>query len=374
VTQRPAWRSPANLALLLFCLMVAVAVLISPLPQRSLSALGPLALGIVLYLLLGKLPLGKQTRERLLRLAPWLLALLGSVIGLAGMLGMLPAHHFLFLRLPPLARLQGYLAGAFNPNVIAGALVVLFPFSWSLVLADSGDRPGRAWGRRLLAAGLGAILLGVIALSGSRGGYLALAAMLALLLALRWPSVGKWGLALALVGVLVGGTLMGWQQIINGLVLNTTIGGLDARLEIWSRALTILSDFPFTGIGLGCFHEIVAQMYPLFLVPAGTVTHAHNLYLQVAVDLGLPGLLAYLVLVGCACYELLATLRAGRRDPWAEARLLAAACLTSLVGMGLHGLLDAAVWDNKGAFLPWVVMGLASALYRQYRQRQVEGA
>lgn len=372
MTQRSAWRSPANLALLLFLLMVAVAILISPLPQRSLSALGPLALGIVLYLLLGRLPLGKQTQGQLLRLAPWLLALLGSALGVVGALGMLPAHHFLFRRLPPLARLQSYMPGAFNPNVIAGAMVVLFPFPWSLALAASGDKPGRAWARRLLAAGLGIILLGVIVLSGSRGGYLATTVMVALLLALRWPSVGKWGLVLVLVGSLVGGTLMGWQQVINGLMLNTTIGGLDARQEIWSRALTILSDFPFTGIGLGCFYEIVAQMYPLFLVPAGTVTHAHNLYLQVAIDLGLPGLAAYLVIVGYACYELLTTLRAGRREPWAEARLLAAACLTSLVGMGVHGLLDAAVWDNKGAFLPWIVMGLAAALYRHYRQQAIQ--
>lgn len=369
MSQRPAWRSPVNLALLLFLSMVAVGVLVSPLPRRSLDALGPLALGIALYLLLGKLPLGQQRRERLLRLAPWLLALLGGALGLVGVLGMLPAHHFLFRRLPPLARLQGYLPVTFNPNVIAGAMVVLFPFPWSLALAANADRPGRAWAQRLLAAALGAILLGVIALSGSRGGYLAVAVMLALLLALRWPSVGKWGLIVALLGALVGGTAVGWQKIVDELLLNTTIGGLDARLEIWSRALTIVSDFPFTGVGLGCFQEIVAHMYPLFLIPAGTVTHAHNLFLQVAIDLGLPGLLAYLVLVGWACYELLAALRAGRREPWAEARLLAAACLTSLAGMAAHGLLDAAVWDNKGAFLPWVVMGLAASIYRYYQQR-----
>ncbi len=134
----------------------------------------------------------------------------------------------------------------------------------------------------------------------------------------------------------------------------------------------MIEDFPFTGVGLGCFEPVVAAMYPLFLVPGATVSHAHNLFLQVATDLGLPGLIAYLAILGRSLYLGVAGYRAfigkGQRD----LGLLSAACVASLSGACVHGLLDCATWGNKGAFLPWVVMGFSVALYRL--SQNTEGA
>ncbi|MFH1085534.1 MAG: hypothetical protein V1772_07210, partial [Chloroflexota bacterium] len=84
-------------------------------------------------------------------------------------------------------------------------------------------------------------------------------------------------------------------------------------------------------------------------------------YLQIALDLGLPGLAAVLVLWGVGLGTALAGARQGRTRERACA-LLAMACIASLAGLGLHGLIDAAVWNNRAAFVPWVVTGLATAL------------
>jgi O-antigen ligase len=35
------------------------------------------------------------------------------------------------------------------------------------------------------------------------------------------------------------------------------IGGLDERVEIWSRALYAIQDFSFTGVGLGAFNRVI---------------------------------------------------------------------------------------------------------------------
>ena len=54
---------------------------------------------------------------------------------------------------------------------------------------------------------------------------------------------------------------------------------LDSRVEIWSRALYALQDFPFTGVGLGTFRRVVNLLYPLFLVPPDVdIAHAHNIF------------------------------------------------------------------------------------------------
>ena len=37
------------------------------------------------------------------------------------------------------------------------------------------------------------------------------------------------------------------------------------RLEIWSRAIYMLQDFPFTGIGMGAFRQVANLLYPFFL-------------------------------------------------------------------------------------------------------------
>jgi putative inorganic carbon (HCO3(-)) transporter len=46
---------------------------------------------------------------------------------------------------------------------------------------------------------------------------------------------------------------------------------------------------------MGTFSQVANAMYPFFLAgPDADIPHAHNLFLQVAVDLGLPGLVAWL--------------------------------------------------------------------------------
>ena len=69
-----------------------------------------------------------------------------------------------------------------------------------------------------------------------------------------------------------------------------TLGSLEGRIEVWSRAISMIQDFLFTGIGRGSFGPLADTLYPFFLAAPGTGPHAHNLFLQVAVDLGILGL------------------------------------------------------------------------------------
>ena len=359
--RRLSWmgqRAPGDLAFALLAVMVTVSVLVSPLPSRSLAALPPLLAGLILYCLLTRWPFTIVH----LHWAWWGMILTGLAICLLAPPATFPPNHVLFRWFPLWARLRPYLPDTFNENVVSGALAVLLPFG--VARGVQSWRAGCRWGPQVLLAVIAAIPLGILAMSTSRGGYLATAAALLILLGLLWPQLSRWVIPGVMIVALVAGTYIGWGVIADALMTGQATSGLDGRVEIWSRALMIIADFPFTGAGLGCFEPIVATLYPLFLAPQGTVAHAHNLFLQVAVDVGLPGLVAYLALLGLSFYAGGVAYRAFRSQGRRELALLSAACLGSLGGMCVQGLIDAVAWGNKGAFIPWVVLGLSVALYR----------
>jgi O-antigen ligase len=64
---------------------------------------------------------------------------------------------------------------------------------------------------------------------------------------------------------------------------------LASRWEVWQRGVMMVRDFPYTGIGIGTYNTIAHLLYPFFIAaPDEVVPHAHNQFLQVAVDLGMP--------------------------------------------------------------------------------------
>ncbi len=256
-----------------------------------------------------------------------------------------------------------------NPNVMAGSLVLLLPLGIGLLLF--AWRSLRNW-ERLLAAGFVVLGGGMLLLTQSRGAWLALAAALAVLVSLRFRRGWIFVLAAALVGV-AGAALIGLDQAAAYLVSSATLGGAEGRLEVWSRALYMIQDFPFTGIGMGTFTGVADRLYPFFLYAPGTVEHAHNLFLQVAVDLGLPGLVAWLAILLGLSYTAWRVVKISSGDcrarperslamtePWLLG--LGAGLLAAQVALAVHGLTDAVTWGMvRPAPLVWLVWGLIAA-------------
>jgi hypothetical protein len=176
------------------------------------------------------------------------------------------------------------------------------------------------------------------------------------------------------------------------LSLNT----LDLRLEIWPRAIYGIQDFPFTGMGMNTFRKVVLVLYPSFLIgPDTDIGHAHNEFLQAALDLGIPGLIAFIALYIGAFWMLIRTwqsLRLNAQSPSSGQRTavpltrpggwfsilgtspLADARLVQMVVLGLGGdllahmlwgLTDAMALGARPAFPFWVILGLISGLHQQ---------
>ena len=305
-------------------------------------------------------------------------------------------------RLPP--RLTG-LAGAergFHPNEVAGALLWVTPAFIALtvlllakakVLCMTFGR-ARAMAIVSLVAAAALLVTGAFVLTQSRGGYIAFAIASLTLFIIVLPPLAR-GLVLGSLVILVAilGVVLsqqGAEAIWDGLMGSGLAGDpafslntLQGRLELWSRALYGIQDFPFTGMGMNTFRHIVHLLYPLFIVsPDYDVAHAHNEFLQAALDLGIPGLVAFLALY-LAAFRMLREIWLVVQKPEFCARrqdfslLPLDACLliqTLVLGLGgglfahmLYGLTDAVALGAKPGVLFWMLLGLISGLYAQAR-------
>ncbi len=364
-------RTPFNLAFVLLGVALGVGILVSADPMETL----PKATGVVLGLAVWRFVVIAVGRRPHVALAVGLLLLICLGFSVTGVLSLreLPkipaltaANPFRNLALPGLAQLSTH------PNQLAALISFFLPLLVSLAV---GPRPGPS--RHLWRVALALVTLLVVAiliLTQSRGGWIATAAGLFALAAL-WaavlpPSRARRGLRLVVglavlaalaVAVWIGPTTL-WEMWLNPPA-DTAVGTLrtlGVRRAIWPWGATAVGDFPFTGVGLGAFRQVVFRLYPLPPWPDYDLGHAHNIFLQTALDTGLPGLVAYLAVLFVAAAV---GWRVARRDP--GFRAVSLGLLAGLVALHVFGLADALVLGAKPAVVFWFALGLLAAMNKE---------
>jgi O-antigen ligase len=134
-------------------------------------------------------------------------------------------------------------------------------------------------------------------------------------------------------------------------------GVLNYRIDTWKGAVRIIKENPALGLGVGKsnFGKTVKKFNDLNI----PYDHAHNIYLQIAVELGLLGLAAFLWLFGSVFYHgLKHYLSLPRND---EKAILIFGILCSIGGLFLHGLI-AYFYKHEGFYTLWVAVALLFAL------------
>jgi O-antigen ligase len=107
----------------------------------------------------------------------------------------------------------------------------------------------------------------------------------------------------------------------------------DTRFEIWPTAADIAAAYFPVGSGLGTFNLAYEQAEDFELLAPGWVTSAHNEYLQISIETGLPGILLIAVFI--------ALLSKWFRQPSAAAELtIKRAALLSIVLIMIHSAVD----------------------------------
>ncbi|MEJ2080449.1 MAG: O-antigen ligase family protein [Acidobacteriota bacterium] len=253
--------------------------------------------------------------------------------------------------------------GSLNANPVGGSLVLFLPLmgllGWWLYRTATGRSGG--FGVLVILAALAS--LAVLILSQSRSAWVGFAASIGLLLAIRYRWL-RWAILVGLACAVV--TLAVWrpwnqQEATQAFDEATGEIGLSARLEIWDRAVYGIQDFPFTGMGMNAFRKVVHLLYPLFLVPPDTdIASAHNQFLQTALDLGIPGLVAYIALWAAIGRMLWFTgSRGGRLDS-----LLAAGLAAGFLAQLVYMMTDAIPLGAKLGIFWWMAAILVVASFK----------
>lgn len=242
----------------------------------------------------------------------------------------------------------GYIAGALivgkrpffgpfvNPNYLASFILPGLAICVATVLLGSSLR------LRLAAGGAGLFLYYGIGQTSSRGATVAACVLLAIA-AVRMAKRRALSLVrIALVGSLLVALTVGLNPSLVRKFLDR--GEHDpynyARVGIWMGTLSMIKQYPVTGVGLGHYYYIAKQFTPYV---EDSITHyrkwpniAHSEYLQYAAEIGLPGVI---LLFGLAGYLLiLAWRRADGAPP--ENKIVQESALLAAAGLSVHALVD----------------------------------
>ncbi|RMG92542.1 MAG: O-antigen ligase domain-containing protein [Chloroflexi bacterium] len=354
-------RTPFDVAFLLLLTAVLVSLTIATFDiTLSLVKIAGVLTGMSLYYT--AVTLGKTNQHgRFLVLSFFLLA--GTGIALAGLLGTRWPGPFAFLnrigqQLPFWGQIPGTIEGTVSTNELAGVLDWVVPIF--AALAAGAIRQKRILLAFLLLAGTGFTAFILLA-TQSRGGILAMGVTTLVMLALAHPW-GRW-LATTATGSIIG-LLVYFRpwSLIGSTDITTTDPGLTGRLEIWSRAIYALQDFPFTGVSMNGFRVVVHILYPLFLIPPDRdIAHAHNHILQAGLDLGFPGMIAYLASWFVAIYLLWCAWRTGRERP------LTIGLIGAFTAAWVYGIFDVITLGARPGFLWWILLAITT-LHHEHTQ------
>jgi O-antigen ligase len=263
-------------------------------------------------------------------------------------------------------------AERFHPNVLAGAMAILIPFSAGVTTLSWFNRNSI---RMIIGSGLLLLTIFGLIMSGARGAWAAVG--LAVVVVLLWSMIRffvqsrrrrrSWFFGSIAVLLLVMTLLLIAAPSFSDSILSS-LPSLESgvqRADLYRNSLILINDYPFIGAGLSNFMMLYST-YAL-LLHVGFTTHGHNLFLDLSIEQGLLAGFVFLwmtLLMGEAAWRSMVRRRkrnmkmdgtpvASATRPSHQSVLIASASL-SIVVLFLHGLVDDAIYSSRMVILMFV--------------------
>jgi len=179
----------------------------------------------------------------------------------------------------------------------------------------------------------------------------------------RWRAAVPWiVLLVAAIGAMFA------LQMATRIETNPAVGPLarDPRWEIWAVALDNLRADPWAGSGFG--RRVFSFLNPAVVETNGQHWHAHNVLLDKGIQMGVPGILAFVLLIAAAVRRTWLRRRARQTD--ATAAMLSAGCVALVAGLFVKNMTDDFFVRDQGYLFWMLVAGAATALEPLRRARR----
>ena len=294
-----------------------------------------------------------------------------------------------------------------NPNILAGYLDIMACLAMGQLVTCGNKERRIVIGVFLLAA------VACLAMTYARGACLVLAIVLA-----GYGALKDYRVLLACLGV--AGALLLLDPVLYERMLSvfTKVDtSTEMRLAFWESTWAMIQDHPFLGIGWGAFYLVYPE-YDFYMQGAPIlIVHAHNMYLNYAAEIGIPGMLAFMWFFFGSLYlafrarfsmpglhlvvtpftlkeegadkelaDITATIEASMPQParafWHEIfdveewRLLSGLSLglgLAFISIALNGLTDHLLFNIPSSMFFWLLAALTAAVYLMQDDREIEG-
>ncbi len=203
----------------------------------------------------------------------------------------------ILFRSSSLERLDASIGGA---NTVGGVMGLLMPLTLSFAFYGFPLRKSHRWQRNALHLLVIIFLLLIslffyqcLVLSGSRGAFFGLLVAISVLLMLPRSWIFNLLFLLCLFAFYLIPAVMREAQRFYFRIMDIE------RYQLFQNSWELAKLLPYTGVGLGAF----VFAYELYFPSAVRYIHAHNLYLNAWVELGLPGFILVLAIAGLFIYH-----------------------------------------------------------------------
>lgn len=213
----------------------------------------------------------------------------------------------------------------------------------------------RKLSKKIIFLGTTLVMTLALVMTLSRGGWLgfAFAAFIFIILIEK-------RLLLTLIPISIGAVYLLPQTIINRIL---SIGNLSDssnayRIKIWEITLDIIRDHWIAGVGFG--HLPFKQTFETYIRTMPTF-HAHNTYLETAAEIGIPGLIAFLLFLFILFkYGVIRLVKNEDR----YIRIMSAGAISGLAGVLAHGAVENVLYLPKIIITFWIIVGIIMTLIR----------
>ena len=238
-----------------------------------------------------------------------------------------------------------------NPNMLGQYLILTIPLGGAKLLSS------KKWSDRIFYLACCGIMCICMLLTLSRGAWLGLLFAGAIFFIFMNPRFM----------LLIPFCLVGLYFVLPDTIIArfTSIGNLgdgstSYRVSIWMGTLAMLKDYWLCGVGPG--GEAFNMVYPAYSYHGIIAPHAHNLYLQIVCDLGIIGLIVFILLIFVFGRMMC---RALSREKDHTSRMLQLATLSGICGFLVQAMTDYSFYNYRVMFLFWGFLALGGLAARR---------